>query len=130
MKQLWARRTIDAPAEVAWRLISRPEQWPEWGPSVQHATIDGGEMQLGSRGSVTTLLGIDLPFEVTAYQDGVRWAWNVAGIPATDHTVEALGPDRCRVGFAVPWPAAPYLIVCRIALQRLDVIVRTEKASA
>jgi hypothetical protein len=33
--------------------------------------------------------------------------------------VEALGPDRCRVGFGVPWVAAPYLLVCRAAIIRI-----------
>lgn len=44
----------------------------------------------------------------------------VAGVPATDHTVESLGPDRCRVSFGAPWVAVPYLAVCRLASSRLD----------
>ena len=71
---------------------------------------------------MTTLLRVRLPFEITAHTDGTRWAWKVAGVPATDHTVQALGPERCRVGFGVPWPAAPYLAICRMALGRLESI--------
>ena len=44
----------------------------------------------------------------------------VTDLPATDHTVEPMGPDGCRVGFGAPALAAPYLAVCRMALSRLD----------
>ena len=33
---------------------------------------------------MTTVLGLDVPFEVTEFDEGVRWTWNVAGVPATD----------------------------------------------
>lgn len=120
MKQLWVRREIDAPATVLWELLVNPERWPTWGPSVRRAVLDGPDLRLGSRGSVTTVGGLRVPFEITLYVRGARWAWTVAGVPATDHTVEPLGPDRCRVGFGAPWVAAPYLAVCRMALSRLD----------
>jgi hypothetical protein len=68
---------------------------------------------------VTTAFGVTLPFEVTGYQEGARWGWTVAGVPATEHIVEPLGAERCRAGFGVPWLAAPYLVVCRVALSRL-----------
>jgi len=82
--------------------------------------LDGPDLRLGSRGVVTTVGGLRLPFEITAFERGTRWAWSVAGVPATDHTVEPLGPDQCRVRFGAPWVAAPYLAVCRMALSRLD----------
>jgi hypothetical protein len=120
VKQLWVRRDIDAPATVLWELMVNPERWPTWGPSVRGAVLDGPDLRLGSRGVVTTVGGLRLPFEITAYESGTRWAWTVAGVPATDHTVESLGPNRCRVSFGTPWLAAPYLGVCRMALSRLD----------
>ncbi len=120
MKQLWVRRDIDAPAPVVWELLVNPECWPRWGPSVRGAVLDGCDLRLGSRGVVTTVGGLRMPFEITAYERGARWAWTVAGVPATDHTVEPMGPDGCRVGFGAPALAAPYLAVCRMALSRLD----------
>lgn len=120
MKQLWVRRDIDAPAAVLWELLVNPEHWSSWGPSVRTAVLDGRDMGRGSRGVVTTVAGLRLPFEITTYERRARWAWRVAGVPATEHTVESLGPDRCRVGFGAPWVVAPYLAVCRIALRRLD----------
>ena len=120
VKQLWVRRDIDAPALVLWELLVSPDCWPRWGPSVREAVLNSGDLQLASRGVVTTVGGLRLPFEITAYERGTRWAWAVAGVPATDHTVAPLGADRCRVGFGVPLLAAPYLVVCRMALSRLD----------
>ena len=120
MRRLWVRRDIDAPATVLWELLVHPERWPTWGPSVRRAVLDGPDLQLGCQGLVTTVGGLRVPFEITAYVRGARWAWTVAGVPATDHTVEPLGPDRCRVAFGAPWVAAPYLAVCLLALSRLD----------
>ena len=120
MKQLWVRRDVDAPAAVLWELLVNPERWSSWGPSVRGAVLHGLDLRLGSRGVVTTVAGLRLPFEITAYERGARWAWSVAGVPATDHTVTPLGPGRCRVSFGAPWVAAPYLAICRMALSRLD----------
>jgi len=120
VKQLWVRRDIDAPAPVLWELLADPERWSSWGPTVRGAVLEDHQLRLGSRGTVTTVVGLRLPFEITAFEGGVRWAWRVAGVPATDHTVASLGPDRCRVGLGAPWAAAPYLAVCRMALSRLD----------
>jgi hypothetical protein len=122
VKQLWVRHDIDAPRTVLWELLVTLEDWPRWGPTVRGAMLDGPDLRLGSRGVVTTVGGLRLPFEVTEYEPGVRWAWMVAGVPATAHSVESLGPDRCRVGFGAPWLAVPYLAVCRLALSRLDAL--------
>ncbi|NNE72488.1 MAG: SRPBCC family protein [Acidimicrobiales bacterium] len=119
VKKLWVHRDIDAPAEILWALLTDLDCWPRWGPSVRHAQLDGG-FQTGAVGVVTTVLGARLPFEITACEDGERWAWKVGGVPATDHTVRRLGAGRSRVGFGVPWLAAPYLAVCRVALGRLE----------
>ena len=43
--------------------------------------------------------------------------------------VEALDDERCRVGIGTPWPTAPYLAVCRLALSRLDRLATTERAA-
>ena len=76
------------------------------------------------------MLGLDVPFEITEFDEGVRWTWNVAGVSATDHTVAPLEPARCRVAFGVPWPTAPYLAVCRLALERLESMAEAKKVSS
>ena len=130
MKRVWVRREIDAPAEVLWALLTTTERWPEWGPSVRGAELRSRRFAVGATGVVSTVLRFDLPFEITDVEDGARWSWKIAGVPATDHGVAPLGLDRCRVGFGVPWPAAPYLAVCAIALGRLRRIAVTEAGSS
>lgn len=121
---------IEAPAQTVWALLVDPEKWAVWGPSVRSAVVDDGGLAPGARGKVTTTLGVTLPFEVTAFEPGANWAWKVGGVAATGHSLEPLGPGRCRVGFSVPWPAAPYLAVCRTALRRLDRLATNEGAPA
>ena len=130
MKQIWSHRDVDAPSNRVWELLTTPERWPAWGPTVRRAELHGERFEAGATGKVTTLLGLDLPFEITAYGEAEHWAWRVAGVTATDHRVEPLGTSRCRVGFGVPWPAAPYLAVCHLALRRLDTMASREKAAA
>ena len=129
MKTRWTSRDIAAPAEVMWELLTDVGRWPEWGPSVRRATLATSRFELGSRGTVRTVLGLRFPFEVTRFEEGRSWSWSVAGCPATDHVVEALGPHLSRVGFGVPSIATPYLVVCRVALRRLDELGRREVTS-
>jgi len=120
MRRLYTSIEVDAPAALLWGLLVDLDLWPRWGPSVRNATVDGGVLMMGARGCVVTALGVTLPFEVTEFEPGERWTWAVGGVAATDHRVESLGVDRCRVGFGVPLVAAPYLGICRVALHRLD----------
>jgi hypothetical protein len=127
VKKLWTHREIAAPAQTLWDLLADPEQWPIWGSTVQGVELRSERFELGATGTVTTVFGVELNFEITHFDPGVRWAWKVGGVPATDHTVEPLGADRCRVGFGVPWAVAPYLSVCQQALQRLERIATQER---
>ena len=105
-----------------WDLLVTVEQWPRWGPSVRAVALDTARIVGASRGTVDTVLGVTLPFEVTAFEEGRAWSWRVAGLPATDHTV--VGVDGgTRVTFGVPWLAAPYLGVCALALRRIERLV-------
>lgn len=123
MRTAWVRREIAAPAADLWALVSDTDEWARWGPTVSRAHLDGDGLAVGRRGVVTSFLGLDLPFEITEMEPGRSWSWKVAGVRATEHEVEPLGQGRCRVGFGVPWPAAPYLLVCHVALRRLAGLV-------
>lgn len=120
MKPWWVEREIAVPAGEAWALLVDVERWPEWGPSVSDAGLDGDALGLGATGWVRTAVGVRVPFEITSFEDGEEWGWKVAGIPATDHRVRPVTDDRCVVGFGVPPLVAPYALVCRRALATID----------
>lgn len=126
MRRLTTSRTIDVPAATAWTVLIDVRRWPEWGPSVRAAAPDGGGHLIGSgsTGVVTTAIGVQLRFRITDWIDGESWRWDVAGLPATGHTVRSLGQERCEVSFDVPWFEAPYLAVCRVALGRIAAVAR------
>jgi hypothetical protein len=113
-------RRIEASSETLWRLLVDLDAWPVWGPSVRSAELDDTELRLGSTGLVRTVVGLELPFRITGFEPGTGWSWSVGGLAATDHRIESIGQDACRVHFGAPWPATPYLVVCSVALKRLD----------
>lgn len=100
-------------------MLAEFRHWPAWGPTVRDVEADAPVVAPGVRGRVRTLLGLWLPFEITAAEPERSWEWRVAGVPATGHEISALGPGRTRVAFSVPALAAPYLLVLRLGLARL-----------
>ena len=70
-------------------------------------------------GRVWTPVGLSLPFTITEFVPGRRWAWTVAGVPATAHEVESRrGGISGAVRGAVVGDA--YLPVCAVALGRIE----------
>jgi uncharacterized protein YndB with AHSA1/START domain len=121
----WAvRRRIDADAATVWEALVDTTRWPRWGPSVRSAE-PSGPIRQGTRGRVTTVVGVTLPFEVTELVPGRRWSWAVGGVPATGHEVTPSG-DAADVAFTAPWWALPYLPVLWLGLRRLDADVRAD----
>jgi uncharacterized protein YndB with AHSA1/START domain len=121
-------RVMPVDPAVAWDLLVDPARWPEWGPSVRAVDLPEGRLRAGSTGRVRTAVGFWVPFEVTGFDEGRSWAWKVAGVPATTHTVEAVA-DGCRVSFGVPTVAAPYALVCRAALARIEDLAVTAQGA-
>jgi hypothetical protein len=118
---------IKAPCSAAWDLLIDTQRWPEWGPSVARVDCADRYIAPGSVGRVQTAFGPWLSFQITEFIAGQYWHWKVAGIPATGHRVLSIGPSLCRVVFEVPVLAAPYLIVCRLAAQRINNILEEEQ---
>lgn len=110
---------VNAPAAAAWLVFTDTRLWREWHPTIIAVEIEERFIRLASRGWITTVAGLKLPFVITDFDPGRRWRWKVAGIPATGHRVESVDAMRCRVMFEVPVLAAPYLPVCRIAAARI-----------
>lgn len=121
---LWTHRDIDAAPEAAWDVLTDLGRWAEWGPSVAGAELDPpGRFEAGATGRVRTALGPSLAFTLTEVAAGRRWSWSVLGVAATSHSVEALDGGRVRVGFGVPAWAPPYLLVCALALRKIDALL-------
>jgi hypothetical protein len=119
-RRLLVSRSIDAPPDRVWDLFVDTRRWPDWGPSVTAVECADRRVRTGTNGRVRTVAGIWVPFEVTSCADH-RWTWRVAGIPATGHRVDP-ADGRCRAVFELPLAAAPYAVVCRRALRRLDAL--------
>ncbi|WP_439028889.1 SRPBCC family protein [Gordonia terrae] len=108
------------PVEAVWATIVDVRTWPEWGPTVSGARLDGGiRLTFGARGTITTLPGVPLPFEITEFVEGRSWAWKVAGVNATRHEVIPVA-GGCILSFGAPVWAAAYLPVLAIALPRIE----------
>ena len=124
---LVARRAIDVAPEVVWGVLVDTAVWPRWGPTVAGVELEAGEagvdggtrIAAGSRGRVRTPVGLWLPFAVTEWVPGERWAWRVAGVPATAHAVRPTGAGGAEVTIEVPWWAPAYLPVCELAVRRI-----------
>jgi len=119
---LTVSRRIAAAPEAVWAVLVDLDAWPVWGPTVSGAELDDQVLALGATGRGFTPVGIGLPFTITEFEPGRRWAWSVAGIPATTHGVEPITAG-CRVSMGAPLWAPAYLPVLALALRRIDAMV-------
>ena len=101
---------------LVWDLITDTTQWPRWGPTVKEVQFPERFIREGSRGQVLTAFGIWLPFEIDEYEYASFWSWKVATIKATGHRLQTSESGGCSLWFEVPMIAAPYALVCQIAL--------------
>ncbi len=113
-------RRISAPAGDVWRVLTDTRLWPSWGPSVRNVECTERYVNAGSTGRVRLISAIWVKFVVTDFVQGRYWSWRVLGIQATGHWVEPLGDSRCRAGFEIPLFAAPYTVICWVALKRIS----------
>lgn len=117
------RRSFTAPAQELWDLLTDTQKWPQWGPSVAAVESSDRHIKLHSTGRVLTFLGWWAPFTITEFEAGRYWSWQVHGIRATGHRLIQEGADRCTVIFEVPPAAAPYVLVCTLALDRIATLL-------
>jgi hypothetical protein len=119
-----------APAALVWRRYTEPDLWPTWSPQIASVSCADRVIRTGSTGTVHAVLGVQVRFEVTRFDDLQRtWAWD-AMLPLgirlhLEHSVmelDASGPDRSSTGLRVSGPlpiVLGYLPVARLALGRL-----------
>ena len=121
-------RFVPAEPAVAWDLLVDTTRWADWGPSVTRVDVPDVRLREHSTGRVRSPVGVWIPFRVTDFDEGRMWSWSVGGVRATTHSVERV-PGGCRVSFGVPALVAPYALVCREALRRIDHLARAATAS-
>ena len=111
---------MNLPPEAVWATITDVSAWPKWGPTVTGARVDGDvDLKSGVHGTITTIAGVPLPFEITEFVDRRLWAWKVAGVNATRHEVIPVA-GGCVLSFGAPVWAVAYLPVLAIALPRIE----------
>ncbi len=118
---------VEGPADQVWKTLTDTRLWPLWGPSVAAVDCPSIYIREGTRGTVHTVWGLRLPFEVTDYVEGTSWSWKVRGVRATGHRVFPLDGKRSLVWFLVPWWAFPYGFVCLLAVRRLAALHRVSR---
>jgi hypothetical protein len=112
-------RSFRKPCSEIWDLLTDTTIWPQWGPSVKEVKSDSRFIKKGTEGRIKTAAGIWLPFIITVYEEGHFWSWKVAGISATGHRIETREDGLCTLTFEVPFFAAPYTYLCKVALDRI-----------
>ena len=114
-----------------WDLITDTVKWPQWGPTVKKVQCSERFIRKGSEGRVLTAFGIWLPFVITEYEHARFWSWAVASVKATGHRIQAAQTGGCQLWFEVPIIAAPYTMVCHMALVRIkNLLSESAKPSA
>jgi len=107
---------------LVWNLITDTTQWPRWGPTVKRVQSPERFIRKGSSGKVLTAFGIWLTFDIDKYENGSFWSWKVASTRATGHRIQ---PTKrgCILWFEVPIIAAPYILICQLALNRIQILL-------
>jgi hypothetical protein len=105
---------------LVWDLITDTTQWPRWGPTVKRVQFPERFIRKGSSGQVITAFGIWLPFVIDEYEHACFWSWKVAAIKATGHRIQTTETGNCCLWFEVPIIAAPYTLICQMALGRIE----------
>ncbi len=112
-------QVIDAPSDDIWRIMTDTHLWPRWGPSVRNVECADRHIKAGSTGRVQLLSGFWVRFVIIDFDERRYWSWRVLGARATGHRVEPLSTTRCQASFEIPIFTAPYVVVCKVALNRI-----------
>ena len=115
-------KELHASPDKIWGLITDTTKWPQWGPTVKSVRSSERFIRKGSKGQVLTSVGLWLPFVITEYEHKSFWSWKVASVRATGHRLRPTHSGGCYLWFEVPIFAAPYLLVCQMALNRVKSI--------
>lgn len=113
-------RLYNASPSSVWNVITDTVQWPRWGPTVKRVELAERFIRAGSKGRVLTAIGVWLPFVIVEYEHARFWSWKVASVKATGHRIQTTDTEDCSLWFDMPLIAAPYSLICRMALDRIE----------
>ena len=124
-------QTIDAPAEVVWRLATDVAAWPEFMPTVQSVErLEEGPLRLGARAMIEQPGQRRALWTVTEMTPGHSFSWESRrrGVTMTGHhRVEQEGTaTRSTLVLTMSGPLAPVLGPVLGPLMRR--VLRTENA--
>lgn len=116
-----------APSALVWQRYTVPGLWSSWSPQISSVSCSDRVIRKGSTGTVHAVLGVQVQFVVTEFDEQRRtWAWDALlplGIRLQlEHSVSELGPGGTSTGLRVRGPlpvVLGYLPVARLALSRL-----------
>lgn len=116
--------------ETAWEIVTDTRLWPRWGPSLTAVQCNDRFIHGNSYGRVKTIFGLWLPFTITEFEKFSFWSWRIGRVTATGHRITAQGDECCELTFTMPWWASPYLVVCALALRRIERIAAQRSQSS
>lgn len=123
------RQAIEVPSYEVWNIMTDTSLWPRWGPSVRRVECADRRIKAGSTGRVQLMPGIWIKFVVTSLVEGRYWSWHILGVRATGHRVEPINKTHCLAIFEIPILAFPYIIICKVALNRIRKLARSTTPS-
>lgn len=121
-------RVIHATPEKLWNLLTDTKRWTEWGPSITAVQSENRYIRAGTTGRIRTLFGFWAPFVVTEWTHRQYWSWRVFNTRATGHRIEIMDAGCCRLIFEVPFWACFYVIVCKLAANRIARCLETDNS--
>lgn len=73
-KHFWATQSTTASPQAIWKEWATVSTWKNWDTGLKDAHLKG-VFELGAKGHIITLQGQQLPFEITAYQEGEQFTY-------------------------------------------------------
>jgi uncharacterized protein YndB with AHSA1/START domain len=118
--RIGVERVVEAGPRRVWAVLTDPWSIPEWKPWIAEIETSDRSLHEGATGRVKTRIGLWTTFEVTEYEEGEYWEWNVSRMGAVGHRVERESGVGTRVTFEIPVFAAAYAPVCRRSLRNVE----------
>jgi hypothetical protein len=97
--------TSSAPAEAAWRLLARPDDWATWAPHVRGAWgLGEPEVREGAVGAARLLGALPVPARIVSKRPGRSWTWRVGLVEMVHRVDPRAGGCEVAVDLIAPPP--------------------------